>query len=295
MSHAHIVDSIRHVFRSPSDKVIEGWPENTNILDTDSGKIRVQDTGGNKPALVMVPDGPCVIEHHGSLISELSDHFRVICFDMPGFGFSFPDYGYDFSLKKSAKAVISVLDVLNIETATLSFSCVNSFVAIAVAKEYPERVSRLVLAQTPSLNTMRTQWVSRNIPKPLRIPFVGQVFNAAMSKTLSSKWHGIALPRNSDYKKSFINQSLVALQSGGCFCLASTVQGMASASDNDLNGIEIPTMMIWGNKDWSHKNTNFESMRDHAPECEFHEYDGCGHFPNLENPKAFSELLRSEQ
>ena len=295
MSHAHIIDSVRHVFRSPSAEVIADWPEKTNILDTDSGKIRVQDTGGNKPALVMVPDGPCVIEHYQQLITELSDHFRVICFDMPGFGFSFPEFGYDFSLENSTKVVISVLDVLNIETATFSFSCVNSFVAMAVAAKYPERVSRLVLAQTPSLNSMRTQWVDRNIPKPLRIPFVGQIMNAAMSKTLSSKWHGIALPRNSDHKESFINQSLTSLQSGGCFCLASTVQGMVGASDHVLNGIEIPTMMIWGNKDWSHKNTNFETMREHIPECEFHEFDGCGHFPNLENPKAFSGLLKNFQ
>ncbi len=295
MSHGYIVDSIRHIFRSPSNEVIAGWPENMNILETGSGKIRVQDTGGKKPALIMVPDGPCVIEHYEQLITELSDHFRVVCFDMPGFGFSFPESGYDFSLDKSAEVVISVLDALKIERAILSFSCVNSFVAMAVAAKYPERVSRLVLAQTPSLNSMRTQWIDRNIPKPLRIPFVGQVSNAAMSKTLSSKWHGIALPRNSSHKESFISHSLVALQTGGCFCLASTVQGMACASENALNGIEVPTMMIWGNKDWSHKNTNFETMRDHIPECEFHEFDGCGHFPNLENPKAFSELLRLDQ
>ena len=67
------------------------------------------------------------------------------------------------------------------------------------------------------------------------------------------------------------------------------------ASDNALNDIEVPTTMVWGNKDWSHKNTNFESLRDHVPKCEIHKFDGCGHFPNLENPRAFAELLRYDQ
>ena len=214
MSKGHFVDSIRHV-RLPSSAVIASWPENMNILDTDSGKIRVQDTGGSKPALVMVPDGPCVIEHFEILITELSSHFRVVCFDMPGFGFSYPEFSYDFGIDKSAKVVISVLDVLNIERATLSFSCVNGHVAIATAKSYPERVSRLVLAQTPSIDVMKNQWVDRNVPKPVKIPFVGQVINAAMSKTFASKWYEVALPKSSPYKESIVNHSLIALQSGG--------------------------------------------------------------------------------
>lgn len=295
MNHGHIIDSIRHVLRSPSGEVIASWSDDTNMLDTDVGKIRVKDTGGNKPNLVMVPDGPCVIEHFESLFAELSPHFRVICFDMPGLGFSYPKLGYDFGLDESTKIVVSVLDALNIERATLSFSCVNGYVAIAVAKKFPERVSRLVLAQTPSLHTMKNQWVHRNIPKPVQIPYIGQIINAVMSKQFASKWYDVALPRNSPYKEGFVSHALSALHSGSCFCLASIVQGMISTSDNELNGIDVPTTMVWGNKDWSHKNTNFVSLRDHVPHCEIHEFDGCGHFPYLEQPKAFAALLREAQ
>jgi len=291
MYYGHILDSFRHIRLNYSKKINMSWPSDTVHLDTDAGKIRVKDTGGNKPAIVMVPDGPCMIEHFEKLTAELIAHFRVICFDMPGLGFSYPRPSYDFGLEKSSKVVISVLDALKIERATLSFSCSNSYTAIAVAKNFPERVSRLVLAQTPSLHEMKSKWVSRNIPKILLVPFIGQFINALASKQLTSKWYGQALPKGSPHKEAFLELSLSALQTGGCFCLASIAQGMVNVGYNALKGIEIPTTMVWGNKDWSHKNTKFDSFRDHVPHCEIHEFDGCGHFPNLEQPKAFASLL----
>jgi len=299
MSHGHILDGIRHFFRSPSSEVIAYWPDDTYMLDTDAGKIRVKDTGGatggNKPTLVMVPDGPCVIEHFETLINELRPCFRVICFDMPGLGYSYPKLSYDFGLEKNTKVIISVLDALKIERAILSFSCSNSFIAIAVAKNFPARVSRLVLAQTPSIHEMKNQWTKRNVPKPIQIPYIGQTINAIMSKKMASIWYDMALPKDSQYKEDFVNLSLSALHSGGCFCLASIVQGVRNVDDNELNGIEVPTTMVWGNKDWSHKNTKFESFREHVPHREILEFDGCGHFPNLEQPRAFATLLRETQ
>lgn len=292
MSHGHILDGLRYILRSTSNKMVTSWPKDTNMIDTDSGRIRVKDTGSDKPALVMVPDGPCVVEHFEPLMKDLMSDFRVICFDMPGFGFSYPKITYDFGLEKSVRTVVSVLDALRIERATLSFSCVNGYIAIALAKSYPERISRLVLAQTPSVHVMKNQWVDRNIPKPIQIPYLGQVINAALSGKLASTWYDMALPKNSTSKAGFVKLALSALQSGGCFCLASIAQGMRNVGDNELSGIDVPTTMVWGNKDWSHKNTNFESLRDHVPHCEIHEFDGCGHFPYLERPKAFAALLR---
>lgn len=64
--------------------------ENMKLLATQAGLLRVLDTGGPKNPLLIVPDGPCVIEHYADLIDLLSPDFRVVCFDLPGFGFSYP-------------------------------------------------------------------------------------------------------------------------------------------------------------------------------------------------------------
>ena len=114
-----------------------------------------------------------------------------------------------------------------------------------------------------------------------------------MSKKMASIWYDMALPKNSPHNPGFVNTAIAALHSGGCFCLASIAQGIRNVNDDDLNNIAVPTTMVWGNKDWSHKNTKFESIREHVPNCEILEFDGCGHFPNLEQPKAFAALLQN--
>ncbi len=49
-----------------------------------------------------------------------------------------------------------------------------------------------------------------------------------------------------------------------------------------------------GNKDWSHANTDFETLHDHLPDCDIQAFDGCGHFPYLEQPGKFAALLTSQ-
>ncbi len=214
---------------------------------------------------------------------------------MPGLGFSYPKPDYDFGLEHGTETLMSVIDALHIERATLSFSCSNGYIAMSMAKNYPERVSRLVLAQTPSVLEMKSQWVDRNVPKIIRIPYIGQAINAGMSSRLATKWFDMSLPKNAPEKEVFVEHALSALHSGGCFCLASIVQGMQNLGDNELSDIEVPTTMVWGNKDWTHRDTKFESLREHVPHCEIHEFADCGHFPNLEQPKAFAALIRETQ
>jgi pimeloyl-ACP methyl ester carboxylesterase len=50
--------------------------------------------------------------------------------------------------------VLGVMDALQIEQATLAFGCANGFYAMRAAQMAPQRITRLVLAQTPSLAAM---------------------------------------------------------------------------------------------------------------------------------------------
>jgi pimeloyl-ACP methyl ester carboxylesterase len=238
-----------------------------------------------------VPDGPCVIEHYAELIRLLSPNFRVVCFDLPGFGFSYPALKYDFSVVQTAEVVIEVMDLLGINDASLSFTCANGFVALRLAKVYPQRVSCLVLGQTPSFQAMR-QWDKRIIPRILHIPYVGQAIVTGFSRKFSSGWYKNALPKNSKHRAKFIGFADQALQAGGCFCLASLVQGLDCTQHNDICGISAPTLLIYGSKDPSHRHTNFSSLRDHAPQAEIVTFQRCGHFPDLEQPQDYAKHIQ---
>lgn len=261
----------------------------TRNIATPVGLVRVYDSGPGKPCVVFVPDGPNVVEHYEVLIALLTQRLRVVCFDMPGFGYSFPQLAYGHSLDQGAKAVIGVLDELEIKKATLAFSCANGFYALRTAQLAPARITNLVLSQTPSLTAMH-KWTSRVIPWPLRIPVFGQIFVWMFRRKAAHAWYGIALPKTTA-PEPFQQKALQALSDGACFCLAGVVQGLAREKAETLSGVITPCTMIWGERDHSHKYTDPVSLRELVPDAEIVRFEDCGHFPDIEQPERFANLL----
>lgn len=260
-------------------------------ITTRAGDLSYLDTGSDNPVILMTPDAPCVIEHHAELIENLSRDFRVVCFEMPGSGHSYPRANYSFTVSETANAVVDLMDGLNIDHAILNFSCVNGLHAMNISSRFPHRVSHLVLGQTPSTSAMQN-WAENNIPKPLRVPYIGQMIGCVAAHKLSAKWFAVSLPRPSAHLESFTKLSLDSLKSGGCFCLASIVQGANRSPEEDMLGTQHPTLMIYGDEDFSHRDTRFERLSSNIPHARTLEFSGCGHFPNLERPNQFAENLR---
>ena len=261
----------------------------TRMVNTPVGSVRVFDSQSSKPCVVFVPDGPNVIEHYGALFALLSPHLRVVCFDMPGFGFSLPESTYFHSLDQGASALIGVLDALEIDRATLAFSCANGFYAIRATQRAPHRIASLFLSQTPSLEAMHA-WADRVIPWPIRVPLLGQSVAWLARRQAAHAWYDIALPKDT-HRDEYRRTADDTLSSGGCFCLAGVVQGLARESLATLDKFAGPCTLIWGTADRSHRHTRAESLLECMPQAEIIQFDDCGHFPDLEQPQRYAEWL----
>jgi len=136
-----------------------------------------------------------------------------------------------------------------------------------------------------------TEWTTKSIPSVLKIPVIGQITNAMMAKKFAGIWYNYALPKHHPNRESFSSTATHALNNGGCFCLSSLVQGLKGDSDSLITLSEVSTTLIWGAKDYTHRKTDKDSIRDHAAECEIIEFGDCGHFPELENSSAFVRLI----
>ena len=265
----------------------------TRIVDTPLGPVRLYDSGTNcatnLPCVLITPDGPNVIEHYADLIPLLSPHVRVVCFEMPGFGYSLPQESYVHSLEQGAGVIVSVLDVLGIEKATLAFSCVNGYYALRAAQTTPERISQLVLSQTSSLRAIRA-WARRAVPWQVLVPVFGQIGTWLFRRKLARDWYQVALPRYTD--ASFFEKTAIdAFDRGGCSCLAGVAQGLAREPVDTLKGITVACTLLWGTKDHSHKYTDPASLLEYSPNAELIRFEDTGHFPDLEQPKRYARIL----
>ncbi len=260
-------------------------------LTTSAGPVHVADSGGDGPCVVLTPDGPNVLAHYAHLTTLLAHHYRVICFDMPGFGFSLPGSTYRHSLEQGAQVIVEVLDALSISSATLAFSCANGLYAIAAAARARDRIAGLFLAQTPSLPAMQA-WALRTIPRPLRIPVLGQLLTWTMRRKLARAWYGAALPLHAD-KAGFRRLANNAFNAGGCFCLAGVVQGLCREKTLDIDLTDIPCTLIWGHQDKSHTENARHSLLAYVPHATVIDFVDCGHFPDLEQPERYAALIIS--
>jgi pimeloyl-ACP methyl ester carboxylesterase len=279
--------AVRRARQAPSPTLPIRW------IETAQGAIRVFDSGGDKPCIMLSPDGPNVIEHYEDVIGLLVPHFRVLCFDMPGFGFSAPGSTYDHSLQRGATAMLEVMDFLEVAKATLALSCANGFYAIRLAQFASHRVERLVLSQTPSLQAMH-RWTDRVVPRALKVPFIGQLLSRVFRQKMASAWYRIALPKTTSVKP-FAGVAGQALRCGGCFSLASVVQGLLREPTDAARLRNVPCTVLWGMQDRSHRLTQPMAILDDVPHAQVVLLDDCGHFPDLESPQRFLLAVLSGQ
>jgi pimeloyl-ACP methyl ester carboxylesterase len=282
----NFVDNIRFKWKSPVQ-----FEEGFFYLETDFGNIRVFDTKGAKPVVVNVPDGPNVIEHQLPLIQNLSKDYRVVCFEYPGIGFSYPNSRFDYSFKNGADLLVQIMDLLALQKVALLFSCSNGFYAIQAASDYPDRFKHLFLSQTPSTEAM-LKWTDKSIPTMLKIPIVGQLSNAIFARKFADTWYKYALPRNHPHRLEYAATAKASLAKGGCFCLASLVYGLKEDRNTPLSLLETPATLVWGERDFTHRKTDKESIKAHIKNCEIIEFADAGHFPELEKTQKYVRLMK---
>lgn len=263
------------------------------LLKTTYGQIRVLDTQEDKPPVLIIPDGPNVVEHYEGFIEKGRQDFRFIIFDLPGFGFSFHQGNYDYSFVKTHQMILELLDALRIKKVHLAFPCAIGFYALYFAQKVPERLGHLFLIQTPSLGEMG-KWTKRIVPSLLKTPYIGQLMMPRVENKFAKKWYDYALPRGID-RSPFQKIALQNLKDGGSFCLCSLSQGLKKELKSDLYvDRALPATLVYGNRDFTHRPTNFESIRQHHSGMDLICFENSGHFPDLEEPDQFLNILREK-
>ena len=285
------IDALRFSLKGKSKK----YATHTNILmqKMSFGNIRLLDTKEGKETILIIPDGPNIIEHYFPLLDKLKKSFRVIIFDLPGFGFSTHNGTYDYSFQKTNQLILELLDLLQLPKVNLVFPCAGGFYGLSFTQVFPEKVNQLILIQTPSLGEMK-KWTKRIVPSYLKKPYFSQLLMPFVENTFADRWYDYALPKNID-RTPYKSIALQGIKNGGTYCLCSLTQGISSEMDKDFHiDSAIPMTLVYGTKDFTHKGTNFESILQYHPKADLIPFENCGHFPDLEQSDKFIQLLKEK-
>lgn len=266
--------------------------EGIHFLELSTALIRYKSIGQGERTIVFIPDAPNVIEHYDKLCDLLRTNFQVVIVELPGFGFSVPKHpSFRFTLREAVHTMIELLDALKLQHNYLCFPCVSGFIALKIAQKRPDLVARIINVQTPTWNE-QIKWVKGIDPRGiLSTPLIGQSYMYLNKDKIAAGWYQFALPKG-NYNSFFMDQYKKVYQRGACYCLASGLQGLFKHKDRpQFPPVEQESLIIWGMKDRSHRKTAKESSQDHFQNGRVIHFEEAGHFPELEYPEKFKELI----
>jgi pimeloyl-ACP methyl ester carboxylesterase len=288
---ASTIDTWRARIRAESTVRAALTRPDVRLVDTPTGPVRLREQGQSERTVVIACDPPNVIEHYDALFDIMAPTHRVICLEMPGFGFSRPAVGFGFGLPDYASTVMHLLDDLRVGPCTLAFPCVWGYVALRVAAERPELVAALALTQTPQWSD-EVAWARRIDSYGLiRTPIAGQALMAVAPRPVADRWYRAALPRAEPALDRFTTPARAALSRGAMFCLASFTQAWFGGPAPTFAPVPHPGVIIWGGADRSHRYSGAESALQYLPRAHHLTMPDAGHFPDLEQPERFRDAL----
>src|SRR5262245_25805983 len=123
------------------------FPFTSRFLDVRGCRVHYVDEGAGPP-LLMLHGNPTWSFLYRHLIAQLSDSFRCIALDYPGFGLSTPPPGYGFTPGEHSAIVSAFVEALDLTGLTLFVQDWGGPIGLGFAGREPERVRALVLGDT---------------------------------------------------------------------------------------------------------------------------------------------------
>jgi len=263
---------------------------------------------GHRVALRTAGAGPVLLLIHGMagssatwqrVLPALAQRFTVVAPDLLGHGDSGKPRRGEYALGAHANVLRDLLHVLGHERATLVGQSLGGGVAMQLAYQFPERCERLVLVGSGGLGR-EVNVVLRALTFPgaeYVFPFVCTPGLRAAGNAMAAWLHGIGLraaPAVEEVWRSYASLADADTRQAFFRTLRAVVDvgGQAvSATDRLYLTSEVPTLIVWGDKDpfipVSHAIAAHEAM----PGSRLVIFDGVGHFPHCEEPERFAETL----
>ncbi len=252
--------------------------------------------------------GPAVLFIHGitgsqrqwaHLVDRLDDRHRVLVPDLFGHGRSAKPVG-DYSLGSHAATLRDLLDRLGIDRVTLVGHSLGGGIAMVFSYLFPERVERLVLVSSGGLGrevnpilraatlpgadlvlpVIASGWVRDRVTGAARV-LAG--LGLRPGPDLAEVWAGFTSLGDPDTRRAFLATTRAVLDPGG-----QTV----AAHDYLPEATPPPTLVIWGTKDRMIPATHALAAQRAIEGCRVELFEGAGHFPHLDDPERFTELLQ---
>lgn len=255
------------------------------LIPSESVEVAYDDNGAGSP-VVLLHGFPFNRSLWHKQTSELSS-YRVVTPDLRGHGETDVTVG-TVTMEAMARDVVALLDHLGIDRAVIAGLSMGGYVALALARLFPQRVGALVLADTRAQDDTEEARQNRavqaeNAVKEGMKPIVdGMLPKLVAPNTLSNRPDVVE-----NVRKMMMNTPPEGA--------AAALRGMAVRQDHRefLTQLSVPTLVIVGREDQITPLADSELMHEKISGSRLEIIDGAAHVSNLEQVEQFNYALLS--
>ena len=227
------------------------------------------------------------IEVWDSLGSELGKQYKVIAIDLPGSGWS--DFGGKeaITMDYMAEVVADVLSKVGVEQCTVVGHSMGGYVALALAKNYPNTVAKMILMHSSPYGDTPEKKEHRQ----REIEIVRQGKKELLSRLNPSKSFA---KENTKRCESIIEELAEQVMITEDDAIIATLEGMMLREDycEFFANAKFPRLMVFGDQDNHIPVERAQKMIEQFPTAQHIIIEGAGHMAFIEQPqKTIEEIV----
>lgn len=264
----------------PRDALEVAYPADYRTVD--EVRLRLRDNGPR--------DAQAVIFLHGFGASldtwepwarVLAARFRVIRFDLPGFGLTGADPTGDYSDTRAIEILLDLMDQLGLDRADIVGNSLGGRIAWNFAARHPDRVSRLVLVSPDGFASPGFAYgKASDIPLMMRaLPYIAP--RGMLKANLEAAY---ARPEALSEETVTRYRDMMLAPGVRDAILARMGQTILRDPGPTLATIHTPTLLLWGEMDGMIPITNAADYTRLMPNATLVRLPNSGHLPFEEDP-----------
>jgi len=257
---------------------------------------------GLKTRYIEQGSGPAAILLHGASLGSSADVFarnlpplasaglRVIAYDQPGFGLT--DNPSDYSVAYRRRFIMMFMDALALERAALIGHSQAGAMAVALAFDHPQRISKVLILATGSLLPPAPEGQKE---KSAREGEEGTATEPTLEQTRALLEHNLYNHQLITPEVLEVRQRMSVGKNFEAFLKRGQAAQGGGAKDakpmwQRLVDLPCPLLMIFGKNDRGHAFERAALLKQKYPQLDLHILEGCKHLVQWDAMDEFHNL-----
>lgn len=262
----------------------------SKFVEIDGLNLHYRDQGERHlPVIIMLHGVVSSLHTWDDWLLDFSEHYRVIRFDLPGFGLTGPSKDGVYSVERMLNLLGSLMDHLQVDKASFAGNSLGGYLAWNFALSQPERVEKLILLDPAGYAMEKIPWLiaaselpGATILMPIWMPraLIAQGVKQVYGDPKRIKNHVVEryyrLSRRPGNRKAMMTVFRQMVLSNRTL-LHQTPAAVAK--------LRVPTLLLWGEDDRWIPPAQVQFWRRDLQGIQVTTYPGVGHLPMEEIPR----------